>query len=176
MSLVVCSNEFNVSSNSGIFNPADFKNYLDNPLELPPKSQVAVQSVKLNKLGSIILNRFQRFGVYFGDTIDENTNPDIISSIPIDTFLKTTDNVNEEEVNYQELRKKIEDALNFGLVHPDISATVTLNYNASYSAVNNMSYKFTQKAAASSLNVRTDNWNKIDPRRTEILLIMILLK
>jgi hypothetical protein len=168
MSLVVCSNEFNVSSNSGIFNPADFKNYLDNPLELPPKSQVAVQSVKLNKLGSIILNRFQRFGVYFGETIDENTNRDIISSIPIDTFLKTTDNVNEEEVNYQELRKKIEDALNFGLVHPDISATVTLNYNASYSAVNNMSYKFTQKAAASSLNVRTDNWNKIDPIRGDI--------
>tara|TARA_R100001509_G_scaffold126986_3_gene80449 strand:+ start:6959 stop:8848 length:1890 start_codon:yes stop_codon:yes gene_type:complete len=168
MSLVVCSNEFNVSSNSGIFNPADFKNYLDNPLELPPKSQVAVQSVKLNKLGSIILNRFQRFGVYFGDTIDENTNGDIISSIPIDTFLKTTDNIQEEEVNYQELRKKIEEALNFGLVHPDISATVTLNYNASHSAVNNMTYKFTQKAAASSLNVRTNNWNKIDPIRGDI--------
>lgn len=168
MSLVVCSNEFNVSSNSGIFNPADFKNYLDNPLELPPKSQVAVQSIKINKLGSIILNRFQRFGVYFGDTIDVNTEKDTISSIPIDTFLKTTDDVKEEEVNYQELRKKIEEAFNFGLVHPDISATVTLNYNASYSAVNNMSYKFTQKAVANSLNVRTDNWNQIDPNAGDI--------
>ena len=168
MSLVVCSNEFNISSQSGIFNPADFKNYLDNPLELPPKSQVAVQSVKLNKLGSIILNRFQRFGVYFGETIDGNTEKNIISSIPIDTFLKTTDNVNEEEVNYQELRKKIEEAFNFGLVHPDISATVTLNYNASYSAVNNMSYKFTQKAVANNLNVRTDNWNKVDPNAGDI--------
>jgi len=163
MSLVVCSNEFNISSNSGIFNPADFKNYLDNPLELPPRSQVAVQSVKLNKLGSIILNRFQRFGVYFGASVDPTNTADIISSISVDTFLKTTDNLNEEEVNYQDLRKKIEDALNFGLIHPDISATVTLNYNAAYSAVNNMSYKFTQKAVANSLNVRTDNWNKIDP-------------
>ena len=168
MSLVVCSNEFNVSSNSGIFNPADFKNYLDNPLELPPKSQVAVQSVKLNKLGSIVLNRFQRFGVFFGASVDPDNSADIISSLSVDTFLKTTDNVNEEEVNYQELRKKIEDALNFGLIHPDISATVTLNYNATYSAVNNMSYKFTQKAAASSLNVRTNNWNQIDPDNGDI--------
>ena len=163
MSLVVCSNEFNISSNSGIFNPADFKNYLDNPLELPPNSQVSVQSVKLNKLGSILLNRFQRFGVYFGETIDENTDRDIISSIPIETFLKTTDNTKEEEVNFIELRKKIEDAFNSGLIHPDISATVTLNYNASYTAIDNMTYKFTEKAEASSLNVRTSNWNQIDP-------------
>ncbi len=157
MSLVVCSNEFNISSQSGIFNPADFKNYLDNPLELPPKSQVAVQSIKLNKLGSIVLNRFQRLGVYFGVNASALTEITNLSSVPILSQLKTSEGNTEEGYSYEDLVDKLEECLNFGLVHPDIAAVVTLNKNASGVPIN-YSYKFTEKAVANSLNVRTDDW------------------
>jgi len=157
MSLVVCSNEFNISSQSGIFNPADFKNYLDNPLELPPKSQVAVQSVKLNKLGSIVLNRFQRLGVYFGVNAIDTTKITDLSSVPILSQLKTSEGNTEEGYSYEDLVDKLEECLNFGLVHPDITAEVTLIKNASGTPIN-YTYKFTEKPVANSLNVRTDDW------------------
>ena len=53
MSLVICSNqkdEVNLYDRSSLDQaPYRFRNHLTNPVQLPPNSEVAVQSVKINK-------------------------------------------------------------------------------------------------------------------------------
>ena len=61
MSLVITSNTpKNVvnQATTGINLPYSYINHLQGTLQIPPKSQIAVQSVKINKTGNIQLNKF----------------------------------------------------------------------------------------------------------------------
>ena len=46
--------------------PYSFHNHLQQPLKLPPNSEVAVQSLKINKTGAVTVNPATIWYQYFG--------------------------------------------------------------------------------------------------------------
>jgi hypothetical protein len=70
MSLVITSNTPQNQINTptkGINLPYSYTNHLQGTLKIPPQSQIAVQSVKINKSGNIQLNKYNtQFGFYVG--------------------------------------------------------------------------------------------------------------
>lgn len=104
MSLVLTSNISENSLNDGINEPFQYHNYLSQPLELEPDSEVAVQSVKLVKSGNIAIdNANNLFYVYSGT---EQTNIENTTGIPLPVVLNQ--HTNKSEVNSDELAKLLE--------------------------------------------------------------------
>ena len=72
MSLVITSNTPNndiQETTAGINKSFSYTNHLQGTLKIPKESQIAVQSVKLNKDGNAMLNKYNsKFGFYFGRT------------------------------------------------------------------------------------------------------------
>tara|TARA_R110000772_G_scaffold14511_5_gene41853 strand:- start:157 stop:2013 length:1857 start_codon:yes stop_codon:yes gene_type:complete len=68
MSLIICSNEIPGSGvrSSEFQAPFSFHNHLEQPLRIPPESEVAVQSLKINKEGSISISPNTVWYEYFG--------------------------------------------------------------------------------------------------------------
>ena len=64
MSLIITSNQYLI--NSGDYNSAfSYNNSLNNTLRIPKDSEIAVQSVKINKDGTIAINRSSVWYQYF---------------------------------------------------------------------------------------------------------------
>ena len=70
MSLIITSNTPNndiQEVTAGINKSFSYTNHLQGTLKIPKESQIAVQSVKLNKDGNAMLNKYNsKFGFYFG--------------------------------------------------------------------------------------------------------------
>mgnify|MGYP003664252303 FL=1 len=70
MSLIITSNTPNndiQETTAGINRSFSYTNHLQGTLRIPKESQIAVQSVKLNKDGNMMLNKYNsKFGFYFG--------------------------------------------------------------------------------------------------------------
>jgi len=84
MSLVICSNQVADGSsdrqNQSIYNAWSFRNQLSSTYKIPANSQVALQSVKVNVDGRIVLSRQNNvFYQYFGKklNLDGATAPQI---------------------------------------------------------------------------------------------------
>ena len=75
MSLLITSNTPQNQINTptqGINLPYSYTNHLQGTLKIPPNSQIAVQSVKINKSGNILLNKYNtQFGFYVGRNPDD---------------------------------------------------------------------------------------------------------
>ena len=72
MSLVICSNQF--LANSGDYHSAySFHNHLRNTITLPEDSEVAVQSVKINKNGVFTINRKTAIYLWFNKELVAGT-------------------------------------------------------------------------------------------------------
>ena len=74
MSLIICRNRPNesdvVGTSSSIYEPWSFRNQLTSNIEVPANSQIALQSVKINMDGSLVLGDDSKiFYIYFGPTI-----------------------------------------------------------------------------------------------------------
>ena len=168
MALVIAANEFNrnYAGRGSIYKANDFINYLDNPLILKPYSQVALQSIKLNKTGAVPVNAYQNLAVYYGvkqpEEGQQQNRSDEIGSMPIISFI-TPKEFTEEEQSISELRKTLQDTLNNGFVHPDMfgQCAVSINPTATGFGYKSFKYKFTQLGTASSINNRIDSWQKI---------------
>ena len=88
MSLIITSNVNleDVNTQSNIFKPYSYTNSLNNnTLKIPPNSEIALQSCKINKSGVYTLSRLNNiFGVYFGkklvngtfDLVNSTVSPD----------------------------------------------------------------------------------------------------
>ena len=70
MSLLITSNTPNNDVNEqtiGINRPYSYTNQLQGTLKIPKNSQIAVQSVKINKTGNVMLNKYNsQYAFYFG--------------------------------------------------------------------------------------------------------------
>ena len=80
MSLVITSNVAiqDRPETSNVFKPYSYQNRLLNTMKIPANSEIAVQSVKINKNGLLIVDRTNSgFGHYFGVPVGTPTTPDI---------------------------------------------------------------------------------------------------
>lgn len=117
MSLVICSNQYQENERTSNNNQAySFKNNLGTQMKIPPNSEVAVQSVKINKDGSITLKPSDVFYIYQGDKV-----PSTIDDIDEGTAYPVRVRLNESKINItvtlDEFRSRLQTALNRGIMN-----------------------------------------------------------
>jgi len=120
MSLVICSNQYQENERTSNNNQAySFKNNLGTQMKIPANSEVAVQSVKINKDGSITLKPSDVFYIYQGDKIGSEAGQ--IDEIDDGTAYPVRVRLNESKINVtvtlEEFRTRLQTALNRGIIN-----------------------------------------------------------
>ncbi len=133
MSLVVCSNNKDETDlydrNSLDQAPYRFRNHLTNPVVLPPNSEVAVQSVKINKDSLIQTSPSDIWFQYFGQRIDTTTEPVSVDRSTSNPIMCSLLDLNRETKpvysNIGDYVERLTDGMRRGIPHPDIDMTTT---------------------------------------------------
>jgi hypothetical protein len=129
MSLILTSNNSqkesgNLALNSGLNLPYQYHNYLANTLEIEPNSEVAVQSVKINKEGTINVNRSNnQYFIYVGQTAAVNVFDLPLywtTSTPMHTFVNDDTRGSNATFNSNQMAEAIQDSMNEGVFHPNL--------------------------------------------------------
>lgn len=159
MSLVICSNEIpgsNVRS-SEFQAPFSFHNHLQQPLKLPPNSEVAVQSLKINKTGSVTLNPATIWYEYFGVKLTD-ANKDKTTSIAHYVDLEIEGNT-EASVD-STARDFIQPALSRGVPTPETFGmpTASAKRDAGGNDFTGWDIKFQQRTNGSALDNKPTAW------------------
>tara|TARA_R100000951_G_scaffold114913_2_gene121322 strand:- start:5685 stop:7499 length:1815 start_codon:yes stop_codon:yes gene_type:complete len=68
MSLILCANDFQANAGNHS-SPYTFSNSLSNTMTIPKNSEIAVQSVKINRSGNISINRATVFYLWFNNPL-----------------------------------------------------------------------------------------------------------
>jgi len=135
MSLVVCSNnkdETNLYDRNSLDQaPYRFRNHLTNPLILPPNSEVAVQSVKINKDSLIQTSPSDIWFQYFGERLDTTADPNKVDRSTSNPIMCSLLDLNRETktlyLNLNDYIQRLTDGMRRGIPHPDIDMTTDEN-------------------------------------------------
>ena len=133
MSLVVCSNnkdETNLYDRNSLDQaPYRFRNHLTNPVVLPPNSEVAVQSVKINKDSLIHTSPSDIWFQYFGERLDTSADPNKVDRSTSNPIMCSLLDLNRETkplyINIGDYVERLTDGMRRGMPHPDIDMTTT---------------------------------------------------
>lgn len=160
MSLVITSNEIQGSAGAGSNYQKAFSwsNHLNQPLVLPKNCEVAVQSLKVNKDGSITISPFNRFYVYFGVKLSEGSiSYDDVSSYAREVDLGLTQ---PTELSVEDFAARITTALNTGVSNPETYglAECTPLRNNDGTDFLGFKLKFESRTNGSSLDNKPQNW------------------
>ena len=140
MSLVICSNQkddVNLYDRSALDQaPYRFRNHLTNPVQLPPNSEVAVQSVKINKDGLIRVDPTDIWFQYFGEATDDGTFSvkkvrDTVSFPIMCSLLDINVDTEPRYVNLSDYTELLTEGMRLGFPHPDADLTDVDNAGAS---------------------------------------------
>ena len=148
MSLIICRNRPDesdvVGENSSIYEPYSFRNQLTSNVEIPANAQIALQSVKVNMDGSVILGDDAKiFYMYFGPEVVGGT-----AALPSGTIRNIEDSPftpiqvslfpNRDrltKISIQDVATEIARAVNQKMTNPNMKhrfdCTVELNANGS---------------------------------------------
>ena len=180
MSLIITSNTPNndiQETTAGINRSFSYTNHLQGTLRIPKESQIAVQSVKLNKDGNMMLNKYNsKFGFYFGRkgqdwlvTSDNAQTQDIENnSLMIPAFiLPEEDRERNMSLSTDDLAVQIQKSFRKVLNCPNLCETdddlinpgvkVIPLRNASQQGFSGFDWKITQTKSASSTS-RSASW------------------
>ncbi len=153
MSLLITSNTNNTNLNSGynqqgINKSYAYQNNLNDTFKIPKNSEIAVQSVKINRSGNIDVNESNSiFSFYFGEELGDDGKQREVLSIPWSTsfatseqglFLGTgTDKVTADSSellnfsgNVNNLARLMKASLNRALWHPNLMRNASSGRNA----------------------------------------------
>lgn len=166
MSLVIASNEILDTSikNSQFQSAYSWSNHLDQPLKIKPNSEVAVQSLKVNKDGTISINPSTIWYVYFGVKLaDGSVSLDNTTSAIHIADLGVT---GSSEVSVETLAEKIQDGLNRAVPTPETFglAKCEVVRNASGTDFQGFKFEFSSRGDGSGLNNIPQTWNSIYQR------------
>ena len=156
-SLVICGNEVKDNSGGSQFQSAySFNNHLQQPLRIPPNSEVAVQSLKIVKEGSLTLTPSTKWYQYYGEKLSDTKPQSETTSAPIPADFGITEN---KSFRSSELAPEIESAVNKGVANPE-----TFGFNE-VSQIENAEgefggfrFNFKSRSSGSALNVRPTKW------------------
>ncbi len=159
MSLVITSNEIQGTGVglSEFQKPYTWSNHLDQPLVIPPNSEVAVQSLKVNKDGTITISPAHKFYVYFGVKLTNSISIEDVSSALHLVDLGITE---PTEFTVESLAEQIKGALNRGSTNPEIfgNCDVTVVRNPEGTDFQGFRLKFEQRTNGSAVNNLPTNW------------------
>ncbi len=112
---------------TGINDPSRYNNMLSSTFEVKPRSEIAVESVKINRNGAVQLSSANnQFNVFIGDDLNaSDLRMDQSQGFPVQTWIRSPDIENKTfTLSPQDLSKKIEYGLRAGLdQHPNFSPT-----------------------------------------------------
>lgn len=138
MSLVILSNqeEIGVGNDSEWEKPYSFNNALKETLKIPANSEVALQSIKVNRNGGVLLDGRTRFYECYGVDLENPTNVGVniedTTQEPILTQIRTNDDNFSEVVSLTEFVSRTGLAMDRGLPHPDLYGlqTASIRYDS----------------------------------------------
>lgn len=75
MSLIITSSaEYDETNQMGVAMPFQYRNNLKNPLEIPPNSEIAVESIKLQRQAILDYGNSNKSNFWFGERLTENAS------------------------------------------------------------------------------------------------------
>ena len=123
----------------GIENPADYRNNLQNTLTIPPRSEVAVVSVELNRKFQVTIPEDARFYLYLGELLNENLDIDSVNAIPYPCRRWSTDDWDDDDDYFKDgptsftpiqWAQEVQRILNNSITHPDEYRNSTVDLGA----------------------------------------------
>jgi hypothetical protein len=150
MSLVVTSNTAleNNPQSSNAFKPYSYQNRLLNTMKIPPNSEIALQSAKINKNGLFILDRNNSgfchyFGVPRGDGADEIDDIEKSTTVPFRGVIGAgeafRDGDVKNEVSIDDMEGEIQKGINEATFHPSLingANSTSVDVNIEYGTTN----------------------------------------
>lgn len=177
MSLVITSNEVleDRPDTSNAFKPYSYQNRLLNTMRIPPNSEIALQSAKINKNGLFILDRANSgFNHYFGTRIDSDAAIPDLSYSTTQAFPAVIGAGNafraggKTEKNVDDLATEVELGLAKSAFHPSLingstTASIKVNplINASTGSFGGFKFDFTQQTGKTTRNASSITFTDI---------------
>lgn len=167
MSLVICSNKVDPTNRGGsIYKPYSFQNGLSTPMKVPANSEVALQSIKLEKDGLFTLNnQSNRFFQYFGTKLTTDVSAEIEPRFPGLTWIRMNNNDTDSFGSFttDSLASRITDSMNRGLYHPDVQGRADCTVDRTDGEFKGYNMKYDKSPSASGTNNIPDNANAFIP-------------
>jgi len=120
----------------GIEDPADYRNNLQNTLTIPPRSEIAVVSVELNRNYQVTIPEDARFYLYLGELLNENLDIDSVNAIPYPCRRWSTDDWDDDDDYFKDgpttytpiqWAQEVQRILNNSICHPDQYRNATVD-------------------------------------------------
>lgn len=158
MSLIICSNEVKQNTGDSIFQaPYSFSNHLQQPLVIPPNSEVAVQSLKVVKDGSVSLSPNTAWYQYYGVKLSPTVSLNDTTSAAIQTDLGIITNTAASIETTAEL---IQGGINRGVPNPESYETNQVAIlRDTEDLFKGFKYTMSSRTNASALNVIPSAWD-----------------
>ena len=144
MSLLITSNTAQTSNygalSGGINRPFSFQNHLSSTIKIPKNSEIAVQSVKINREGNISTNRLNnQFYIYFGQELTGELNIEDTTNHPALTWLRGDTQGNDVIGNYNtdEFAEAVQDSMRRALYYPQLQPSSVNTSSAQVSVQRN---------------------------------------
>ena len=144
---VICANDVASIDSGSNFNSAfSFQNYLQDTITLPPNCEVAVQSVKINRNGQLVISRDSDFGFYFGEqTLDRK----LVTSI----CKKVANSITRGQYNPSDLTDIIKNMISDAMYHPEIYLQNTVSVRTDANGLfDGFHFRYGQLPAHSGVN------------------------
>ena len=180
MSLVITSNTSleNTPEFSQAFKPYSYQNRLLNTMRIPPNSEIALESAKINKNGIFVLTRDNsQFAHYFGvpvgtgisdlgDIALEGTTTPFIATIGAGEAFRS--GAERNEVSVDDMAAEIQKGINQAAFHPSLitgtnttSIAVTTKYDGTTNDFEGFKFVTTQQTAKTTRNAASISFTDI---------------
>ncbi len=175
MSLIVTSNIAleDRPETSEAFKPYSYQNRLLNTFKIPPNSEIALQSAKINKNGLFVVDRANSgFAHYFGAERDEDDeNLDESTTQPFPAVIGAGEAFRaggKTELNVDDMADEINKGLNRSTFHPSLiigsdntGITVVPKYASSGLSFEGFKFTFSQQTAKTTRNAANITWTDV---------------
>ena len=133
--------------------PSSFSNFFRSPISVEAGSEIAVESVKLNRTANVNIKDGNNFFChYFGERMDDADDRDYMIHVPRKI------QIDQKTYSVEDYIKNLQDKLNTQYGHPSIfnRAICSMNVNASTGKETGVKIQFPQRASGSG-NDKTGN-------------------
>ena len=172
MSLIVTSNIAleDRPETSEAFKPYSYQNRLLNTFKIPPNSEIALQSAKINKNGLFVVDRANSgFAHYFGvpqdDNLDETTMQPFPAVIGAGEAFRAG---GKTELNVDDMADEINKGINRATFHPSLitganttGIAVVPKYATSGLSFEGFKFTCTQQTAKTTRSAASINWTDV---------------
>jgi len=172
MSLIVTSNIAleDRPETSEAFKPYSYQNRLLNTFKIPPNSEIALQSAKINKNGLFVVDRANSgFAHYFGvpqdDNLDETTMQPFPAVIGAGEAFRAG---GKTELNVDDMADEINKGINRATFHPSLitganttGIAVVPKYASSGLSFEGFKFTCTQQTAKTTRSAASINWTDV---------------